>query len=61
MVITLEGFENDQARLKVKILKDKKEVFATTLLLIDNGSAILGGPQMENGVMLIRVGGKFIQ
>lgn len=61
MVITLEGFENDQARLKIKILKYKKEVFATTLLLIDDGKAILGGPTIPNGVMLLRVGGKFIK
>ena len=60
MVITLEEFEKDQARLKLKILKEKNEVFATTLLLIDNGNAILGGPTMTDGVMLLRVGGKFI-
>lgn len=57
----LAGFTADhQARLVVRILKDKKQIFHTTLLMVDQGSAIIGGPPLKKGVMLLRIIGAFI-
>lgn len=52
-------FENDQARLLVRILEESKETFRTTLLLVDKGSILIGGPPHEGGVLLLRVGAEF--
>ncbi|MBS3759057.1 MAG: hypothetical protein KGY61_10385 [Desulfobacterales bacterium] len=59
LTLTLEGFESGQARINLKIFKNHTEIFATTLLMADNGSAIIGGPELKKGVMLLRVRGKF--
>jgi hypothetical protein len=56
--LKLDGFEADQASLHPKILKNQDEIFATTLMIVNNGSAIIGGPELENGVMLLRIHGK---
>jgi hypothetical protein len=56
--LKLDGFEAGQARLHLKILKNHDEIFATTLMIVNNGSAIIGGPELENGVMLLRIHGK---
>ena len=53
------GFEGDQARLLVTIVENGKETFHTTLLLVDKGNVLIGGPPHENGVLLLRIGGKF--
>ena len=53
------GFEGEQARLMVKIVEKGKETFSTILLLVDKGSILIGGPPHENGVLLLRIGGKF--
>ncbi len=58
LLLKLDGFEADQARLHPKILKNQDEIFATTLMIVNNGSAIIGGPELENGVMLLRIHGK---
>lgn len=59
MRFELAGFEKDQARLKIVIYKNGDEIFTTTLLLVDNGSALIGGPALEKGVMMIRISGRF--
>mgnify|MGYP006296548517 CR=1 FL=1 len=59
LTLKLKGFETGQARLELRIFRDRTEIFSTTLLLIDRGGAIIGGPKLNKGVMLIRVQGKF--
>lgn len=59
LTLKLEGFEADQARLNLKIFKDQTEIFATTLIMVDDGSAIIGGPKLKKGVMLLRIQGRF--
>ena len=53
------GFEADQARLLVRIVEKDMETFRTTLLLVDKGSVLIGGPPHEGGVLLLRIGGEF--
>ena len=53
------GFEADQARLSVWIVEKDAETFRTTLLLVDKGSVLIGGPPHEGGVLLLRIGGEF--
>jgi len=53
------GFEADQARLLVRIVEKDLESFRTTLLLVDKGSVLIGGPPHERGVLLLRIGGEF--
>ena len=53
------GFEADQARLSVWIVEKDTETFRTTLLLVDKGSVLIGGPPNEGGVLLLRIGGEF--
>jgi len=54
------GFEADQARLLVRIIEKDMETFRTTLLLVDKGSVLIGGPSHEGGVLLLRIGGNFL-
>jgi hypothetical protein len=53
------GFEADQARLSVWIVEKDAETFRTTLLLVDKGSVLIGGPPHGGGVLLLRIGGEF--
>jgi hypothetical protein len=53
------GFEADQARLLVRIVEKELETFRTTLLIVDKGSVLIGGPPHEGGVLLLRIGGEF--
>ena len=53
------GFEADQARLLVRIVEKDLETFRTTLLLVDKGSVLIGGPPHEGGVLLLRIRGEF--
>jgi len=52
-------FDDYKARLSLRILEKKKETFKTVLLLIDNGSALIGGPPHEGGTLLLRIKAKF--
>ena len=53
------GFEAAQARLLVRIVEKELETFRTTLLLVDKGSVLIGGPPHEGGVLLLRIRGEF--
>jgi len=53
-------FKDNQARLQVRIIQEKKETFRTILLLVDKGSVLIGGPPHKDGVLLLRIGAKFI-
>jgi hypothetical protein len=52
-------FTEEKARVAVKIIENQKETFKTVLLLVDNGSALIGGPPNEDGVLLLRIGAQF--
>lgn len=54
-----QGFEDKRARLVVKILENEKEIFSATLLLANEGKALIGGPPYESGVLLLRIGAIF--
>jgi hypothetical protein len=57
--LQLLGFEDNRARLLVKIVEGGQETFRTILLLVDKGSVLIGGPPHEGGVLLLRIGGEF--
>ena len=53
------GLDNNQARVMVRIEENEAETFRTTLLLVNKGSILIGGPTYENGVLLLRIGGQY--
>lgn len=53
-------FADNQARLQVRIMEEKKETFRTILLLVNKGAVLIGGPPHEGGVLLLRIGAEFI-
>lgn len=53
------GFKDKQARLLVRILEKGQENFRTTLLLVNEGSVLIGGPPHQDGVLLLRIGAVF--
>ena len=53
------GFKDKKARLLARIMKKGDETFRTTVLLVDRGSVLIGGPPHEDGVLLLRIGGEF--
>ena len=55
------GFKDMQARLLVRILEKGQETFRTTLLLVNEGSVLIGGPPHEDGVLLLRIGAVFMR
>jgi len=55
------GFKDKQARLLVRILEKGQETFRTTLLLVNEGSVLIGGPPHQDGVLLLRIGAVFIR
>ena len=55
------GFKDMQARLLVKILEKGQETFRTTLLLVNQGNVLIGGPPHQDGVLLLRIGAVFIR
>ncbi len=57
--LSLLGFAEQRARLQVRILEKDQERLSTVLLLVDGGSAVIGGPAYEEGVMLLRISGEF--
>lgn len=55
----LLGFAEGRARLRVRVLESSRERLSTVLLLVNGGSAVIGGPAYEDGVMLLRIRGEF--
>ena len=52
-------FVQDKARVSVRILDKDQETFKTVLLLVDQGTALIGGPPHDKGVLLLRIGASF--
>ena len=57
--LNFQGVKDRQARLVVKIMENGKEIFSTTLLLVNDGKVLIGGPPYKNGVLLLRIGARF--
>ncbi|OCC14193.1 hypothetical protein DBT_2398 [Dissulfuribacter thermophilus] len=53
------GFNGPHARLEMDIWEKGRRTFNTTVLLVDNGSVIIGGPPLDTGMLLLRVRGRF--
>ena len=53
------SFEEQHARVQVRILEKKTETFRTVLLLVDEGSVFIGGPPHEGGALLLRIRAEF--
>ncbi len=53
------GFNGPHARLELEIWENGLKTFNTTVLLVDNGSVIIGGPPLDTGMLLLRVRGRF--
>jgi len=53
------GYEEKKARLSVKISEKSRETFRTVILMVNKGSALIGGPPHEGGVLLLRIGAEF--
>ena len=61
MHLQFKGYEGQHARLKLSIIEHQEEIFQTTVLLVDGGSVLIGGPPLEGGVLILKVGGKFCE
>ena len=59
LTLSFKGFEKEYARLRVAILEGNQEIFSTVLLLVDDGSVLIGGPTYDDGVLLLRIAGHF--
>jgi hypothetical protein len=57
--LNFQEFKDKQARLVVTIIESEKEIFRTTLLLINEGKVLIGGPPYKSGVLLLRIGARF--
>jgi hypothetical protein len=53
------GLDQGKARLSVVILEKKEESFRTTLVVVDKGTVLIGGPPHEGGVLLLRISAEF--
>jgi len=60
VVIGFQGLdESSRARVRVRILENNHETFQTTLLMSSGGKALIGGPPIEDGNLLLRIKGEF--
>jgi hypothetical protein len=53
------GLDQGKARLSVVILEKEEESFRTTLVVVDKGTVLIGGPPHEGGVLLLRISAEF--
>jgi len=61
MRLKFEGYEGQHARVKLSIIEQQEEIFQTTVLLVDGGNVMIGGPPLAGGVLILKVGGKFVK
>ncbi len=55
-------FDTDGKRIRyqINILKNNSSIFQTQVMLKNNSSITIGGPQLDNGVLLINVSGTLL-
>ena len=49
----------NRAQLRVEIVKGNRQVFQTTIQLVNRGSMTIGGPQHEKGYLLLNISNYF--
>lgn len=52
-----KGMENGRIQLAIRILKKRRQVFTTNVLLKNHGSITIGGPRFETGYLLFNISG----
>ena len=58
LVITPLGMDGQRISYQVNVLKNKRSVFQTRILLRNNASVTIGGPQFNRGVILFNIRGR---
>jgi hypothetical protein len=57
LMITPLDQDGKRIRYQINILKNKKSVFQTRILLRNNSSITIGGPKFKNGYLLFNISG----
>ena len=57
--LTSLGLSGSRARLQVRLVERGKETFSTVLAVVNRGSAVIGGPAFEDGVLLFSIAARF--
>ncbi|MFH2091124.1 MAG: hypothetical protein ABIJ31_02065 [Pseudomonadota bacterium] len=55
--ITPMQMDNQRIPVQINILKNNQSIFQTQILLKNNSSVTIGGPQYKNGVLLFNISG----
>ena len=59
MKITSEGISGDRVTLQVEMFKDNRQIFQTTVRLLNDSEVTVGGPKHEDGNLLINIFASF--
>ncbi len=57
MIVTALDRDNKRIRYQINILKNRRIVFQTRILLKNNSSITIGGPKFNNGYLLFNISG----
>lgn len=57
LIIIPSAMEGKRIRYQIDIRKNKQSIFQTQVLLKNNSSITIGGPQFNNGVLLLNISG----
>ncbi|MCD4721137.1 MAG: hypothetical protein K8S13_14955 [Desulfobacula sp.] len=57
LVVMPSGMEGKRIRYQINIQKNNRSIFQTRVLLKNNSSITIGGPQFKNGVLLFNISG----
>lgn len=58
LVVSPTDMPKNRIRYQINILKNKKPIFRTQVLLQNNNSITIGGPQFKNGVLIFNITGR---
>ncbi|MBT3177094.1 MAG: hypothetical protein HOG03_08805 [Desulfobacula sp.] len=57
LVVIPANMEGKRIRYQISIQKNRQSIFQTQVLLKNNSSITIGGPQFNNGVLLLNISG----
>lgn len=57
LIVIPSGMERKRIRYQINIQKNNRSIFQTRVLLKNNASITIGGPQFDNGVLLFNIFG----
>ncbi len=57
LIVIPSNMEGKRIRYQINIQKNRQSIFQTRVLLKNNGSITIGGPQFNNGVLLFNISG----